>query len=151
VGLNVYVFQSWFRKCVTFIWNGSVCVVPRLCGRQMRNHGPIPNWGKRFVTQSDTHCAVVAFSPAIKWPVCEAHHPHPSSAELKNDRSYISTATNTSQSMHRDFTYFVGCALHCSIMIRMVQLSKYCFLFLNSNTVTPSFKFSCQVQIMMRF
>jgi len=33
VGLSVYVFQSLSRKYVTYIWNGSVCVVSRVCGR----------------------------------------------------------------------------------------------------------------------
>jgi len=81
----------------------------------VRNHGPIPHWGKRFVTQSHAHWVVVALSPGVKWPVCEAHHPYPSSAEVKNYRTYISTPTYTSQGMHRDnFVYFVGCALHCS-------------------------------------
>lgn len=130
MGLNVYVFQSWLRKYVILIWNGSVCVVSRLCGRQLRNHSPISDRVKRFVTHSHTHWVVVALSPAIKWPVCEAHHPHPSSAKVKNDRSYISTPTNTSQGMHRDnFTYFVGCALHCSIMICVVQVSKHSIFF----------------------
>jgi len=63
VGLNAYVFQSWSRKYVTFIWNGSICVVSRLCGRQVRKHGPFPNWRKKFVTQSHTHWVVVALSP----------------------------------------------------------------------------------------
>jgi hypothetical protein len=87
VGPNFYVFQSWLRKYVTFNWNGSICVVSRLCGRQVRNHGPVLTQGKRFVTQSHTHWVVVALSPGIKWPVCEPHHPHPSSAEVNNDRS----------------------------------------------------------------
>jgi hypothetical protein len=81
----------------------------------VRNHGPIPKWGKRFVTQSHAHWVVVALSPGVKWPVCEAHHPYLSSGEVKNDRTYISTSTEISQGMHRDnFVYLVGCALHCS-------------------------------------
>jgi hypothetical protein len=42
-------------------------------------------------TQPLTHRVLGALSLGFKWPGCEPYHSHPSSAEVKNAWSYIST------------------------------------------------------------
>jgi hypothetical protein len=42
-------------------------------------------------TQPHIQWVLGALSLGVKWPGCEAEHSHPSSAEVKNAWSYIST------------------------------------------------------------
>jgi hypothetical protein len=61
---------------------------------------------------------LVALSPGIKQPVCEAHLPRPSSAEVKNEYSCMSTPTYAFMACTRT-TLLTVLAVHCTaLMVR---------------------------------
>jgi hypothetical protein len=77
----------------------SVCIV---MGYEFDGQGLIPGMLKDFSllhsvqTGSEAHpMSIGAFSPAVKWPGCEADHSPPSSAEIKNGGA-VSSVLHTS-------------------------------------------------------